>query len=147
MTPFGCPVVPVSARTGEGMNALDVALDTVAALPFDPDALVARLQKVPPAHADPSELASWADDVVAAAAPGTVVEGRPQDTLADRLDVAFTHPVLGVACFAAMMAALFAAIVFVAGIPMQGIDWFFGTAAEAARRALPPGRPPLCRGA
>jgi ferrous iron transport protein B len=136
---LGCPVVPVSARTGEGLNALDVALDTVAGLPFDPDALVARLQKVPPADAPQSELASWADDVVAAAAPGTVVEGRPQDTLADRLDVAFTHPVLGVACFAAMMAALFACIVFVADVPMQGIDWFFGTASDAARRALPPG--------
>ncbi|MFM1936619.1 MAG: Ferrous iron transport protein, partial [Planctomycetota bacterium] len=31
---LGCPVVPVSARTGDGLPALDVALDTVSALPF-----------------------------------------------------------------------------------------------------------------
>jgi ferrous iron transport protein B len=111
----------------------------VARLPFEADALVARLQKVPPAGAGQSELAAWADDVVAAAAPGTRVEGQPQDTLADRLDMAFTHPVLGVACFAVMMAGLFASIFFVAGVPMHLIDWFFGTASDWVRAALPSG--------
>ncbi|MFZ4465539.1 MAG: FeoB small GTPase domain-containing protein, partial [Phycisphaerales bacterium] len=36
---LGCPVVPVSGRTGEGLAALDVALDTVVDLPFGADAL------------------------------------------------------------------------------------------------------------
>ncbi len=136
---LGCPVVAVSGRSGEGMNALDVALDTVARLPFDPDALVSRLQKVPPATAGSREMAAWADSIVAAAAPGTLVQGSPQDSLSDRLDVAFTHPVLGIAFFAVMMGVLFASIFFVASVPMHLIDLLFGTTADAVRSLLPAG--------
>ncbi|MFM8730948.1 MAG: FeoB small GTPase domain-containing protein, partial [Phycisphaerales bacterium] len=65
---LGCPVVPVSGRNGEGMTALDVALDTVTTLPFGNDALVARLQKLPAADASPAALAAWADGVARAVA-------------------------------------------------------------------------------
>ncbi|MFO0963041.1 MAG: ferrous iron transporter B [Phycisphaerales bacterium] len=136
---LGCPVVAVSARSGEGMNALDVALDTVAALPMDPDAMVARLQKMPPVGSSPAELASWADSIAAAAAPGTMVRGNPQDTLSDRLDIAFTHPVLGIVVFALMMGALFASIFLLAELPMQLIELLFGRAGDAVRAALPEG--------
>ena len=135
---LGCPVVPVSGRTGEGIAALDVALDTVASLPFGNDALVARLQKLPAADASPAALASWADGVVRAVA-GPPPESPADDSLVDRIDVALTHPFLGIAVFAATMAALFSAIFLVAGVPMDLIDLFFGSAAEAVRGFLPPG--------
>ena len=135
---LGCPVVPVSGRTGEGIAALDVALDTVASLPFGNDALVARLQKLPAADASPAALASWADGVVRAVA-GPPPESPADDSLVDRIDVALTHPFLGIAVFAATMAALFSAIFLVAGVPMDLIDLFFGSAAEAVRGILPPG--------
>jgi|688.fasta_scaffold153687_3 ferrous iron transport protein B len=135
---LGCPVVPVSGRTGEGIPALDVALDTVASLPFGNDALVARLQKLPAADASPAALASWADGVVRAVA-GPPPESPADDSLVDRIDVALTHPFLGIAVFAATMAALFSAIFLVAGVPMDLIDLFFGSAAEAVRGILPPG--------
>ena len=135
---LGCPVVPVSGRTGEGIAALDVALDTVASLPFGNDALVARLQKLPAADASPAALASWSDGVVRAVA-GPPPESPADDSLVDRIDVALTHPFLGIAVFAATMAALFSAIFLVAGVPMDLIDLFFGSTAEAVRGFLPPG--------
>ena len=134
---LGCPVVPVSGRTGEGMPALDVALDTVTALPFGNDALVARLQKLPAADASPAALAAWADGVARAVA-GPPPESAA-DALVDRIDVALTHPFLGIAVFAVTMAALFSAIFMVASVPMDLIDLLFGSAAEAVRARLPEG--------
>ena len=134
---LGCPVVPVSGRSGEGLAALDVALDTVATLPFGNDALVARLQKLPAADAAPAALAAWADGVARAVA-GPPPESAA-DSLVDRIDVALTHPFLGIAVFAATMAALFSAIFLVAGVPMDLIDLLFGSAAEAVRARLPEG--------
>ncbi|MFM9098103.1 MAG: ferrous iron transporter B [Phycisphaerales bacterium] len=134
---LGCPVVPVSGRTGEGMPALDVALDTVTTLPFGNDALVARLQKLPAADASPAALAAWADGVARAVA-GPPPESAG-DALVDRIDVALTHPFLGIAVFAVTMAALFSAIFMVASVPMDLIDLLFGSAAEAVRARLPEG--------
>ena len=138
---LGCPVVPVSGRTGEGLAALDVALDTVVDLPFGADALVARLQKLPPADATQAMLASWADQVTRAAAPAALAAPAPDpaDSLVDRVDVALTHPFVGIAVFALTMAALFSAIFMVASVPMDLIDLVFGQAAEAVRSAMPEG--------
>ena len=137
---LGCPVVPVSGRTGEGLAALDVALDTVVDLPFGADALVARLQKLPPAEATQAMLASWADQVTRAAAPMAAAPAPdPADSLVDRVDVALTHPFVGIAVFALTMAALFSAIFMVASVPMDLIDLVFGRAAEAVRSAMPEG--------
>jgi ferrous iron transport protein B len=136
---LGCPVVLVSARTGAGLAALDVAMDTVAEAPLDADALRARHAKIPPLGTPVPALAAWADEVVREAVHGRVVQARAGDTLRDRLDLAFTHPVLGVACFVLMMAALFAAIFVVANVPMDLIDSLFGAAAEAVATRLPPG--------
>jgi ferrous iron transport protein B len=137
---LGCPVVPVSGRTGEGLAALDVALDTVVDLPFGADALVARLQKLPPAEATQAMLASWADQVTRAAAPLAAAPATdPADSLVDRVDVALTHPFVGIAVFALTMAALFSAIFMVASVPMDLIDLVFGRAAELVRSAMPEG--------
>ena len=136
---LGCPVVPVSGRTGEGVPAVDVALDTLSSLPFDSDALVARLQKLPSADASPAALAAWADGVVqssSARAP-SIDEGR--EAMVDRIDEALTHPLLGIGAFMVIMAALFASIFMVAAVPMSLIDLLFGSVATAVRAVLPDG--------
>ncbi len=133
---LGCPVVAVSARTGAGLNALDVALDTVAGVPLNPDALTARHRKLPAATASPAELATWADGVMDDAAGGRLVRGSATDTFGDRMDIAFTHPVLGLLLFALMMGAVFASIFLVAQVPMDLIDLLFGSAAEMVRHWL-----------
>ena len=137
---LGCPVIPVSGRTGDGLAALDVALDTITALPFGSDALVARLQRLPPADASAPALAAWADDVVRAtgAAADPAAEASRQ-RMVDRVDAALTHPLLGIGAFLASMAALFAVIFLVARWPMDLIDAVFARAAEWVHAALPPG--------
>jgi ferrous iron transport protein B len=136
---LGCPVVPVSGRSGEGLAALDVALDTVTALPFESDALIARLQKLPPAEATPAALAAWSANVVRAATTETAAIDEDRGALIDRIDAALTHPLLGIGVFLAIMAALFAAIFLVASVPMDLIDLLFGRVADGVRAALPPG--------
>lgn len=133
---MGCPVVAVSARTGEGMKALDVALDTVAGVPLDADALKARHHKLPPLNATVPQLAAWADGVMNDSAGGRHGRGSATDTLRDRMDIAFTHPVLGVFVFALVMAGLFASIFIVAGVPMDLIDLLFDFAARTVRTWL-----------
>ena len=136
---LGCPVVPVSGRSGEGLAALDVALDTVTTLPFESDALIARLQKLPPAEATPAALAAWSANVVRAATTETAAIDEDHGALIDRIDAALTHPLLGIGVFLAIMAALFAAIFLVASVPMDLIDFLFGRVADGVRAALPPG--------
>ena len=93
---LGCPVLAVSARTGEGLDQLP--------------ALLARA-RVPDRSPPVSEtggrdaLEAWAEQTYAAiAAPR---EGESPDAFSDRLDRAFTHPVLGVLTFVVVMTGLF----------------------------------------
>ena len=121
---LGCPVVLVSARTGEGLDAL-------------PDALArARVPNTTPPGSDDG-LAAWADAACVAAASGG--EALAGETLTDRLDRAFTHPVLGLAAFVAIAGALFYAIFALARVPMDLIDGVFALAAEGVRAVLPAG--------
>lgn len=121
---LGCTVVVCSARTGEGVEALRDSL-THAPIP----------NRTPPG--DAHALEHWADDVFAAVALGD--ERADTDTLTDRLDKAFTHPVLGVLTFALVMTGLFYVIFKLASYPMDLIDGVFGRLAEAVRVVLPAG--------
>ena len=114
---LGCAVVPVSARTGEGLDELRSELSRAKAS-----------NRTPPA--DEAGLERWADEVFAAAASSG--ETAP-DRLTDRLDRAFTHPVMGVLAFAAVMTGLFYVIFRLAAYPMDWIDAALCAPGPAAR--------------
>ena len=105
---IGSPVVPISARSGEGVEALLSAVDRAK----------------PPEHPCPDQpgrsdaCADWASRMVAESVGGTESAGSPVDSVRDRLDRAFTHPILGLLVFAAMMLGLFVAIFSLASVPM-----------------------------
>jgi ferrous iron transport protein B len=126
---LGSPVVPISARRGEGIEDLAAA--------------IARAK--PPEHPCPDRpgrseaCVAWASRMVAESVGGTHPAGGAGDSLRDRLDAAFTHPVLGLFVFLATMLGLFMTIFAVAAVPMDLIELIFGTLGEAARRALPEG--------
>jgi len=121
---LGCDVVACSARSGRGIDRLR-------------DAIVhARVANQTPPGTDEG-LAAWADDLYEKAVPPET--SLAADTLTDRLDRAFTHPVLGVAIFALTMAALFYAIFKFAALPMDLIDNVFGGLQGRVKAALPPG--------
>ena len=125
---LGCPVVPVNARTGKGVEALVRAM--VAPRMSDADL------------ADPIDVraaTTWAGHTLEGILGGAGAVGHRQDTLTDRLDTAFTHPVLGLGVFAAVMVGLFYTIFSLATVPMDGLNWIFSRLGAAAGSVIPPG--------
>ncbi|GAB5496241.1 MAG: ferrous iron transporter B [Phycisphaerales bacterium] len=122
---LGCPVVLVSNKTGKGIDEaralLSTGVVTEASIPIEQ-----------------SELERWADAVYADVCADDAPAGE-RDRLTDRLDRAFTHPVLGVVTFAAIMTGLFWVIFTLASVPMDGIDWLFATLGSVVADVLPEG--------
>ncbi len=121
---LGCPVVMCSARSGEGVEELTAKLSQA---------------KVPTRSAptDIDGIERWAQGIYEAvsASPDAIQE----DTLTDRLDRAFTHPILGVLSFAAIMTGLFWMIFKLAAYPMDWIDLWFGSVGGFVGSYIPPG--------
>jgi ferrous iron transport protein B len=142
---LGCPVVPVSARTGEGLADLTALLARTtqaesAAGTVRPPSHSAAAAPAVPAHSVPEgedALDRWADELYAAVAAARPSTGT--DTLTDRLDRAFTHPLVGLASFAIVMTALFWVIFRLAAYPMDWIDAAFTHLGGAIEAALPAG--------
>ena len=65
--------------------------------------------------------------------------GSSRDTIYDRLDKAFTHPIIGLAVFVAVMGGLFWTIFSLAGIPMDLIDVLFEKFGGLAAAVIPEG--------
>jgi ferrous iron transport protein B len=119
---LGCPVVPAVARKGTGVDELR---DVLAALVGE--SATAWIERRASATA-PSKfdcLEDWAEAVVEDSAGGTDAVGGAADTVTERLDQAFTHPVLGVLVFAAIMGGLFWTLFSLATVPMDLIDATF----------------------
>ncbi len=123
---LGCTVIPTCGRKGEGRNALIAALSHAAVPVGSP----------PPAGNDAS-LDRWVDGVIRESVPDPVTEGG--DRIGHRLDLAFTHPVLGVATFFLVMAGLFWTIFEFAGVPMELIEQIFGHVGGWVGSVLPEG--------
>jgi ferrous iron transport protein B len=130
---LGCPVVPVVARRGLGVEELRLTLASILGSAPVPPELPA------PDPGDGDALLEWADRVVEKSVGGEGAVGSGRDTLTERLDLAFTHPILGLLCFAAVMAGLFWTVFTLATIPMDLIDWTFEVLGQGVRAALPAG--------
>jgi ferrous iron transport protein B len=109
---LGCAVVPIVARRGENLDRLQ-------------EAVAATLNDATPGserRRPPEPLDHWADRLVETSVSGV---GSATDTLTERLDKAFTHPVLGVLVFAGIMGGLFWTLFALATIPMDLIEATF----------------------
>lgn len=120
---LGCRVIACSARSGEGLAELRLALSK---------AVVAN--RTPPGTQE--GLEKWADEIFehatatrdesGALSPRESVAGiGAPDSLTDRLDRVFTHPVLGLLVFGVVMTGLFWVIFTLARVPMDLIDSVF----------------------
>jgi ferrous iron transport protein B len=121
---LGCGVVCVSARTGEGLEALRAALAS------------ARIPTVTPPGSQEG-LRRWAEALYEDAA--TVPEGEEAETFSDRLDHVFTHPVAGVLAFVVVMAGLFYTLFALARVPMDLIQVAFSRVGGAIGAVVPEG--------
>ncbi len=141
---LGCPVVPVMARRGQGVPELQAALAEVLedpeGVPARPLLAARRLARLPlPDASRFAELEAWADRVVEGSLGGASAVGSPADTLTERLDQAFTHPVAGVAVFALVMGFLFWTIFALATVPMDLIEATFTHLGGWVTKVVPEG--------
>ncbi len=121
---LGCKVVPVHPRTGRGVSELHRALDKPICSPVS----------LPPIE-NYKEVNAWANEIIASSVGGELATG----TFTNRLDKAFTHPILGLIVFAAVMAGLFWTIFTLAAFPMDIVEIIFGHAGNIVGGLLPEG--------
>ena len=127
---IGCPVVPIVARRGE-------AVDRLASIVAD---VLKRGESHTPLGLDGDQaLEAWADKAVAASVTGV---GSGGDSLTQRLDEAFTHPILGILVFAGVMGGMFWTLFALAQLPMDLIEAVFAQLGSWVNTTLPAGRDP-----
>jgi ferrous iron transport protein B len=129
---LGVPVVPMIARRGEGIDPLKNVLAAAFLAPR-----TARPVDLPRGVDALEQLSAWADDIMQEAASGGT--GSDVDTFTERLDTAFTHPVLGLLAFAATMGGLFWTLFALATVPMDLIEATFAGLGDLARSIMPAG--------
>jgi ferrous iron transport protein B len=129
---IGAPVVGVTARSGEGVGRL---LDTLGDVLSG--AAPRGVAEVPQEGSE--ALEEWAEQVVVASVGGGQAVGGAHDTLLDRLDVTFTHPIVGLVIFHAVMAVLFWTIFALATVPMDLIEATFAHLGSFLQSVVPAG--------
>lgn len=135
----GCRVVPMIARKGVGVEQVSAAVrDALVAGASGARATSAALLP-PPAGASVGELTLWAEQLVEATVGGPGAVGTGADTLTERLDAAFTHPVLGVLVFLLVMGGMFWTLFTLAAVPMDLIEATFAWLGGIVGKTLPPG--------
>ncbi len=123
---LGCPVVPIIARRGQGLARLRSAISGALGGTSDAAPPGATLPDATlPDGEDFTVLVAWSDRLVEESVGGEGAIGSPADTLTERLDLAFTHPLLGVVVFILVMGGLFWTVFELANIPMDLIDHTF----------------------
>jgi ferrous iron transport protein B len=127
-----CPVVPLVARHGEGLDALQEAIDSAASL--DPDVP----GDLPPAGASLERLTAWAESVTSRTTT-VPLEISPAEAFTERVDRTLTHPLYGMIAFAAVMCGLLWTLFAFAAIPMDLIEALFGRLGTWLGAVLPAG--------
>jgi ferrous iron transport protein B len=134
---LGCPVVPVVARRGTGLEEVRQVLGDALA-----NTTIRRFEARPSSGPQPGGeggLAAWAESVVEDSVGGSSAVGSGADTLTERLDKTFTHPVLGLLLFAVVMVGLFYTLFALASVPMDLIEATFAELGDLSGRLLPDG--------
>lgn len=126
---LGVSVVAVSGRTGRGLDDLVETLRTATP----------GRKALPAPDSTNAERRAWIDETIATSMGGHDAVGSGRDTVADRLDKAFTHPIMGLLVFIGVMSGLFWTIFSLASVPMDLVDGLFGTIGDATASALPEG--------
>jgi ferrous iron transport protein B len=136
---LGCKVVPVSAKTGKGLDELKRVLDGM---------LVSPLAIIPEEHfsctagctgCQYSARFAWAERVANATTQTPETVGKRTEAI-DRF---LTHPVLGLMAFSALMLGVFYLIFSLAGVPMELIDGTFGRLGDLTSSLIPTDVPPV----
>jgi ferrous iron transport protein B len=133
---LGCRVVACSARSGEGLAEVRLAMSQAVVPNRTPPGTQEGLEKW---SDEIFEYATASDEASALSPRESVVGVDSGPSLTDRLDRVFTQPVLGLVVFAAVMTGLFWVIFTAAHVPMDLIDLVFSRLSDFLKGALPDG--------
>lgn len=133
---LGCPVVRVSARTGEGLDNLVTAIHSLVDHKPLPQLDAAACACTTCNGCGYASRFDWAESVRAESLSGDL--SKPS-RFTDAVDVVLTHRVGGLIAFAVVMIGLFMTIFSVATVPMDLIDGLFAWGGETVGRWLPEG--------
>ncbi|MCC9641203.1 ferrous iron transporter B [Rhodopirellula sp. JC740] len=137
---LGCPVVGVSARTGEGVTELKAQLRDL----LQPRKLVVLGAEAAAGSVDCDACGTcpfadghrWASTLASESTGSRFVAS---EEWTDRVDKLTTHRFLGPIVFAAVMIAAFASVFYLAAYPMDWLDASFGWLIETVGGLLPAG--------
>lgn len=132
---LGVPVIALSARTGAGVDRVLPALFHAARGASGAKPSMA----LPTTEPGSATSCAWAADVFARIAAHPPLPLDHEMSVHDRLDAAFTHPILGIVAFALIMSALFASIYWIAAFPMDAVDSIFGWLGALVTSVMPSG--------
>ncbi|BCS31576.1 ferrous iron transporter B [Luteitalea sp. TBR-22] len=132
---LGCPVIPMIARRGDGVDEVRTELARALA---QPHAYHPAEAGVPAGGATIEALTLWADDVMSYSA-GRPSSPHARDAFTEGLDRVFTHPVFGLVVFVVVMGGLFYTLFALATIPMDLIEATFARLGDFASGLLPDG--------
>jgi ferrous iron transport protein B len=119
---LGCAVIPVSARTGKGIDDLRREIGRLASGAM-PEAVTHCKPNCALCSGCPYQARYEWIETVSARVMDAAVARRSQRT--EKLDEILTHPIVGMVIFAGVMLSLFALIFSAAKIPMDLIDHLF----------------------
>lgn len=122
---LGVPCVEANGRAGSGLEPLVAALRAA--------------REAPPQVLAASMAPEWIDRTVESSVGGPNALGGENDRLTDRLDAAFTHPIVGSLVFVLAMAAVFLAIFRLAELPMTLIERAAASLGGSVASILPEG--------
>lgn len=122
---LGVPCVAANGREGSGIESLVAAIRSAREVP--PQVLAAGLKP------------DWIDATFNSVVGGPNSLGAETDRLTDRLDAAFTHPIVGGIVFVLAMATIFFAIFRLAEYPMTLIEGACSALGSFVSGVLPEG--------
>ena len=136
---LGCPVVRLSARSGDGIEQLTSAIGSLVGKKPLPSLVTLTEDVAACGSCNGCGYASrfaWAESVRAESVSGDL-DAAGQWT--DALDTVLTHRIGGLVVFAAIMFGLFMTIFSLATVPMDQIDGLFAWGGETVGQWLPEG--------
>ena len=133
---LGCVVVPIAARNGTGLNELRREIARLAGCERTENAGRIKSQCALCGGCPYQARYEWTESV-SSKVMNTV--GARRSRFTEKLDAILTHPVAGVAVFAAVMLVFFTLVFWVAKIPMELIDRQFADLGAWVAARIPPG--------
>jgi ferrous iron transport protein B len=127
---LGCPVVPIVARTGKGLDDLGSA---ILSLLGTPDTKPKDTGCGSCTGCKYTARYDWAEKIGADVATDPHQSAGRKTAAIDRF---LTHPVIGLLAFLGVMVAVFAMIFWIASVPMDMIDWLFSTCGDYAGASI-----------